>query len=109
MTVLSMNNDEIFRMTVLRDLAEKRLKVPQAAEQLQLGNRQVPRLAKAFKSTGLGLSSRAAAGSPATAAIRQICATGPRPSSASAMPILARSSLPKSLRLCMTSICRAKR
>ena len=32
MMVLSMSNDEIYRMTVLRNLAEKRLKVSQAAE-----------------------------------------------------------------------------
>ena len=54
MTVFSMSDDEIYRVTVLRDLAEKRLKVFQAAEQLQLGNRQVLRLAKAFKKHGAG-------------------------------------------------------
>jgi len=45
MTVLAMSRKESNRMAVLRDLADKRLKVSEAAIQLRLCPRQVLRLA----------------------------------------------------------------
>jgi hypothetical protein len=52
MTVISMSRSEIDRMTVLRDLTEKRIKVSEAATLMGLGRRQVFRLAKAFRQRG---------------------------------------------------------
>ncbi len=52
MTVLVMSRTEIDRMAVLRDLAEKRLKVSEAAARLRLCPRQVRRLAKAYLAQG---------------------------------------------------------
>jgi hypothetical protein len=52
MTVLAMSRKEIDRMAVLRDLAEKRLKVSEAAIQLRLCPRQVLRLAKGYMAHG---------------------------------------------------------
>jgi Winged helix-turn helix len=52
MTVLAMSGKEIDRMTVLRDLREKRLKVADAAQLLRLCPRQVLRLAKACRLHG---------------------------------------------------------
>jgi hypothetical protein len=53
MTVLVMSRKEIDRMAVLRNLAEKRLTVSEAAVQLRLCRRQVLRLAEAYKAHGL--------------------------------------------------------
>jgi hypothetical protein len=59
MTVLVMSHKEIERMTVLRDLAERRLTVAEAAKLLRRCPRQVLRLAKAFRLHGPeGLISR---------------------------------------------------
>jgi hypothetical protein len=52
MTVLAMSRKEIDRMAVLRDLAEKRLNVSEAAIQPRLCPRQVLRLAKAYMAHG---------------------------------------------------------
>jgi len=49
MTVIAMSRAEIDRMAVLRDLAEDRIKVCEAATLMGLGRRQVFRLAKAFR------------------------------------------------------------
>lgn len=48
MTVLVMSGKEIDRLEILRELAERRLTVTEAAEQLRLCRRQVLRLAKAY-------------------------------------------------------------
>jgi hypothetical protein len=59
MTVISMSRSEIDRMTVLRDLAEDRIRVSEAATLMGLGRRQVFRLAKAFQRRGpVALASR---------------------------------------------------
>ena len=47
MTVILMSRSEIDRMNVLRDLAEERIRVSEAATLIGLGRRQVLRLAKA--------------------------------------------------------------
>jgi len=52
MTVILMSRSEIDRMNVLRDLAEERIRVSEAAALLRLGRRQVFRLAKAFGQRG---------------------------------------------------------
>lgn len=52
MTVLAMSSKEIDRLAILRDLAEKRLTVAEAAAQLRLCRRQVLRLAKAYAAQG---------------------------------------------------------
>lgn len=52
MTVLVMSRKEIDRMAILRDLAEKRLKVADAAKLLHLCPRQVLRLAKGYRAHG---------------------------------------------------------
>src|SRR5438552_6029720 len=52
MTVILMSRSEIDRMTVLRDLAEERIRVSEAATLMGLGRRQVFRLAKAFRQRG---------------------------------------------------------
>ena len=52
MTVILMSRSEIDRMNVLRDLAEERIGVSEAAALLRLGRRQVFRLAKAFRRCG---------------------------------------------------------
>ena len=52
MTVIAMSRAEIDRMTVLRDLAEDRIRVSEAATLMGLGRRQVFRLAKAFRQHG---------------------------------------------------------
>ena len=49
MTVILMSRSEIDRMNVLRDLAEERIRVSEAATLIGLGRRQVLRLAKAFR------------------------------------------------------------
>jgi hypothetical protein len=41
MTVIAMSRAEIDRMGVLRDLADSRIKVAEAAQLMRLGNRQV--------------------------------------------------------------------
>src|SRR5258708_37355693 len=59
MTVILMSRSEIDRMTVLRDLAEDRIRVSEAATLMGLGRRQVFRLAKAFWQRGpVALASR---------------------------------------------------
>jgi hypothetical protein len=59
MTVLVMSRKEIDRMGILRDLAEKRLRVAEAAKLLRLCPRQVLRLAKAYRQRGpVALASR---------------------------------------------------
>jgi hypothetical protein len=59
MTVLVMSRSEIDRMEILRDLAEKRLRVAEAAKLLRLCPRQVLRLAKAYRLHGpVALASR---------------------------------------------------
>src|SRR3954468_9174006 len=52
MTVTLMSRSEIDRMNVLRDLAEERIRVSEAATLMGLGRRQVLRLAKAFRQRG---------------------------------------------------------
>ena len=52
MTVILMSRSEIDRMNVLRDLAEERIRVSEAATLMGLGRRQVLRLAKAFRQRG---------------------------------------------------------
>ena len=52
MTVTWMSRSEIDRMNVLRDLAEDRIRVSEAATLMGLGRRQVFRLAKAFRQRG---------------------------------------------------------
>ena len=52
MTVIMMSRSEIDRMSVLRDLAEQRIKVSEAAQLMRLGCRQVFRLAKAYRQRG---------------------------------------------------------
>ena len=52
MTVIAMSRAEIDRMTVLRDLAEDRIKVSEAATLMGLGRRQIFRLAKAYRQRG---------------------------------------------------------
>src|SRR4030088_335939 len=52
MTVILMSRSEIDRMNVLRDLAEERIRVSEAATLMGLGRRQVFRLAKAFRQRG---------------------------------------------------------
>jgi hypothetical protein len=52
MTVIAMSRLEIDRMSVLRDLAEQRIGVSEAATLMGLGRRQVFRLAKAYRQRG---------------------------------------------------------
>jgi hypothetical protein len=52
MTVITMSRLEIDRMSVLRDLAEDRIRVSEAARLMGLGRRQVLRLAKAYRQRG---------------------------------------------------------
>jgi hypothetical protein len=52
MTVIAMSHAEIDRMSVLRDLAEDRIGVSEAATLMRLGRRQVFRLATAFRQFG---------------------------------------------------------
>ena len=52
MTVIAMSRAEIDRMGVLRDLAEDRIRVSEAATLMGLGRRQVLRLAKAYRQHG---------------------------------------------------------
>src|SRR5665811_2015658 len=52
MTVITMSRTEIDRMSVLRDLAEDRIRVSEAARLMGLGRRQVLRLAKAYRQRG---------------------------------------------------------
>jgi len=52
MTVITMSRSEIDRMSVLRDLAEDRIRVSEAARLMGLGRRQVLRLAKAYRQRG---------------------------------------------------------
>jgi hypothetical protein len=52
MTVICMSRQEIDRVSVLRDLGERRITVTQAATLMQLTRRQVFRLAKAFRACG---------------------------------------------------------
>jgi hypothetical protein len=52
MTVILMSRSEIDRMNVLRDLAEERIRVSEAATLMGLGRRQVLRLARAFRQRG---------------------------------------------------------
>src|SRR6476646_5760647 len=52
MTVILMSRSEIDRMNVLRDLVEDRIRVSEAATFMDLGRRQVFRLAKAFRRRG---------------------------------------------------------
>ena len=52
MTVIAMSRAEIDRMSVLRDLADDRIRVSEAATLMGLGRRQVLRLAKAYRQHG---------------------------------------------------------
>ena len=52
MTVITMSRAEIDRMSVVRDLAEDRIRVSEAATLMRLGRRQVFRLATAFRQLG---------------------------------------------------------
>jgi hypothetical protein len=52
MTVLAMSDKEIERLGILRDLAERRLTVAEAATQMRLCRRQVLRLAKGYAAQG---------------------------------------------------------
>jgi hypothetical protein len=51
MTVILMSRSEIDRMNVLRDLAEERIRVSEAATLMGLGRRQVLRLAEGISAT----------------------------------------------------------
>ena len=53
MTVILMSRSEIDRMTVLRDLAEERIRISEAATLMGVGRRQVFRLAKTFRRCGV--------------------------------------------------------
>jgi hypothetical protein len=48
MTVIAMSRTEIDRMSVLHDLADGRIRVPEASALMDVGRRQVFRLAKAY-------------------------------------------------------------
>src|SRR5438094_7254013 len=85
MTVTWMSRSEIDRMNVLRDLAEDRIRVSEAATLMGLGRRQVFRLAKAFRQRGPAALASRGAGNRATDAIRGVCGRGWLASSASAM------------------------
>lgn len=52
MTVITMSRSEIDRMSVLRDLADDRIRVSEAARLMGLERRQVLRLAKAYRQRG---------------------------------------------------------
>jgi len=52
MTVIAMSRAEIDRMTILRDLADDRIRAFEAARLMGLGRRQVLRLAKAYRLHG---------------------------------------------------------
>src|SRR5262245_59737884 len=52
MTVILMSRSEIDRMNVLRDLAEDRIRVSEAAALMGLGRRQVFRLGNVFRQHG---------------------------------------------------------
>jgi hypothetical protein len=52
MTVITMSRTEIERMSVLQDLAARRIKVTEAATLMSLGRRQVFRLAKGYAQRG---------------------------------------------------------
>ena len=52
MTVILMSRSEIDRMNLLRDLAEERIRVSEAATLIGLGRRQVSRSAKAPRRRG---------------------------------------------------------
>jgi Helix-turn-helix domain len=52
MTVITMSRSEIDRMSILRDLADDRIRVSEAARLMGLGRRQVLRLAKAYRQRG---------------------------------------------------------
>src|SRR6202795_3684361 len=52
MTVIAMSRTEIDRMSVLQDLAANRIKATEAATLMNLGRRQVFRLAKAYAQRG---------------------------------------------------------
>src|SRR3982074_1476555 len=52
MTVIAMSRTEIDRMSVLQDLAARRIKVTEAGTLMSLGRRQVFRLAKAYAQRG---------------------------------------------------------
>ncbi len=52
MTVITMSRSEIDRISVLRDLADDRIRVSEAARLMGLGRRQVLRLAKAYRQRG---------------------------------------------------------
>jgi len=47
MTVIAMSRTEIDRMSVLQDLADRRIRIAEASTLMGLGRRQVFRLAKA--------------------------------------------------------------
>ena len=75
MTVLVMSGKEIDRLEILRELAERRLTVTEAAEQLRLCRRQVLRLAKNYGGKDRWRWDLASAGSPSNrgypAAVRE--------------------------------------
>jgi hypothetical protein len=52
MTVITMSRTEIDRMSVLQDLADRRIKIADASTLMGLGRRQVFRLAKAYGKHG---------------------------------------------------------
>src|SRR6266849_1420175 len=52
MTVITMSRTEIDRMSVLQDLADRRIRIAEASALMRLGRRQVFRLAKAYGKHG---------------------------------------------------------
>src|SRR5216684_8119615 len=52
MTVIAMSRTEIDRMSVLQDLADRRIRIAEASALMRLGRRQVFRLAKAYGGHG---------------------------------------------------------
>src|SRR4030081_2320172 len=52
MTVITMSRTEIDRMSVLQDLADRRIRIAEASTLMGLGRRQVFRLAKAYDKHG---------------------------------------------------------
>ena len=104
MTVIAMSRAEIDRMSVLRDLAEDRIGVSEAATLMRLGRRQVFRLATAFRSLARGRWSRTGAASRATGPTRQPCARRSSGLSASATQTSGRRLRPRSYTSWMASV-----
>jgi hypothetical protein len=96
MTVIAMSRAEIDRMSVLRDLAEDRIRVSEAARLMELGRRQVFRLAKAYRQHGPAALVSRRRGTQVTGPTRQPCAGRSLVLSASATLTLGRRLRPRS-------------